>query len=80
MKTINPTESHEKFKADMMEFILSQVKSQEPAHLLAVAAQVVGMLAYFQNGKIVSSNQVTELIYQNIITGNEVAAELGNEI
>lgn len=73
-KSIEARAVHLDVKADLAE-ILRKYEKLDPIEILAVAAQVVGMLIAHQDSQKVSSASAMRTVLANIELGNQTAVE-----
>lgn len=73
-KSVEARAVHLEVKADLAE-ILRKYEDLDPIEILAVAAQVVGMLIAHQDSQKVSSSSAMRTVLANIETGNQAALE-----
>jgi hypothetical protein len=75
MRSIDPTNRHQALKADLDEVMRKHGEHLTAQEILAVAAQVVGMVVAYQDATKMTTESCMEIVLRNIEIGNHVAIE-----
>ena len=72
MKSIEPNARHARFKRDLEKLLNKHAGKLSAQELLAISAQVCGMIAAVQDKRTMTSEQAMEIIVENIKNGNQL--------
>lgn len=72
MKSIEPNARHTRFKRDLEKLLNKHAGKLSAQELLAISAQVCGMIAAVQDKRTLTPAQAMEIIVENIRNGNEL--------
>lgn len=73
--TLEPTPEHEAFLEELKAALGNSGKDLPAEHLLAIAAQFVGMLVALQDQRRYTASAVLDIVARNIEVGNASAIE-----
>jgi len=75
MKSFMANEHHNKLKDDLAAVLKKHGEHLSPQEILAIAAQVVGMIVALQDQRTMTPDMAMELVARNIQSGNKAAIE-----
>lgn len=74
-KTVDIDLRHESFKRELTNLLEAHLGQLPASHMLAVSAQITGMLICMQDQTKMTSDQAMETVMTNLVIGNEAAQE-----
>jgi menaquinone-dependent protoporphyrinogen IX oxidase len=74
-RIVAPSVEHHRLKADLDDVLKKYAEKMSSEEVLAVAAQIVGMVIAYQNQRTMTKSIAMEIVAMNIETGNRLALD-----